>query len=443
MKKITLVAFLLTATLGFSQNLVTNGDFEGGSTGWSGNAVNVVNEGGNNYNSASVAVAGNPWDVNISYVLPLGPVGTAYKLTFYAFSDTNRTLIAGIGLNEGPWTSEVQTVTLSTTPQTYEMTLISNFASTNSRVIFDMGAAVGFVGIDNVTLEVVTTTCNNGVQDGDETGIDCGGSICPACIISPTTAAPTPPNRPVADVVSIYSDAYADIAVDNFDAGWCGGTASTEVQIAGNNTLRKNPGIVCHGIEFPNNRQDLTSFTHIHFDFYITDTDLVGDVFNVKLVNFNGGSAESSALEVNINGGTTPALVANQWVSVDLPITALGGSIGGSLARNDVAQFGITTANVTSVWYDNIYLHKNTLSAISFESAKIKMYPNPATTEFTIEAQDIVENVTVYNMLGQEVFAKVTNNQQITIDVSSFNAGVYIVKATINGTVSSSRIIKK
>lgn len=26
-----------------------------------------------------------------------------------------------------------------------------------------------------------TTTCNNGVQDGDETGIDCGGVICPAC----------------------------------------------------------------------------------------------------------------------------------------------------------------------------------------------------------------------------------------------------------------------
>lgn len=443
MKKITLLISLLSISFGFGQNLITNGDFESGTAGWSGNALNVVTEGDNSYNAANVAAAGNPWDVNISYVYPMTTMGTAYKLTFVAFSDTNRPIIAGIGLNEGPFTSNVETVNLTTTPQTFELTLISNFANANSRIIFDMGAAIGFVGIDDVMLEIVTTTCNNGVQDGDETGVDCGGSICPPCIVQPTTAAPTPPNRPAADVVSIFSDAYTNIGFDNFDAGWCGGAATTLVTIEGNNTLQKNPGVVCHGIDFQTNRQNLTEFTHIHFDFYITDTDLTGDVFNVKLVNFNGGNAESSALEVNINGGTTPQLVANQWVSVDVPITALGGVVAGSLARNDVAQIGITTAMVDNVWYDNIYLHKNTLSVSSFETAKIKMYPNPATTNFTIEAQDLVSNISVYNLLGQEVIKNNPNNNQATIDISSLQVGVYVVKATVNGAVSTSRIIKQ
>lgn len=174
----------------------------------------------------------------------------------------------------------------------------------------------------------------------------------------PTAAAPTPPVRDATDVVSIYSDAYTDISVDNFDAGWCGGPAFTEVTIEGNNTLKKNGVIECHGIDFSSNRQDLSEFTHIHFDIYTDDADLVGDVFNVKLVDFAGGNSEASSLQININTGTTPAIVANTWVSVDVDITSLGGVVAGSLTRSDVAQFGITTTNLTNVWYDNVYLYK-------------------------------------------------------------------------------------
>jgi hypothetical protein len=45
-----------------------------------------------------------------------------------------------------------------------------------------MGTDAGDVNIDNVVLSsaAVVSTCNNGVLDGDETGIDCGGS-CSAC----------------------------------------------------------------------------------------------------------------------------------------------------------------------------------------------------------------------------------------------------------------------
>jgi len=177
-------------------------------------------------------------------------------------------------------------------------------------------------------------------------------------VTGPSTSAPTPPAKDAANVVSIYSDAYANITTDNFDAGWCGGAAATELTIVGNNTLKKNTGVDCHGIDFSTNRQDLSSFTHIHFDFYTNDTDLTGDVFNVKLVDFAGGNGEVSALEVNINTGTTPAIVAGSWVSVDLDITSLGGVVSNNITRSDVAQIGITTANLTNVWYDNIYLYK-------------------------------------------------------------------------------------
>jgi endoglucanase len=446
MKKITLLLSFMLSTLAFSQ-IVTNGDFQTGTAApWYNNAANVVDLGGMNYvNQANITGVGNPFDVNLSQIVSLTS-GLTYELKFDAFTDSatgSRTMIVGLGQSDAPYAALISTATLTATTQTFTYQYTINYGdAVTDRVIFDMGAALGFVFIDNVSVTQVVNTCSNGVQDGTETGVDCGGT-CPPCVVSPTVAAPTPPARPAADVKSIFSDAYTPIAFDNFDAGWCGGAATTLVQIAGNNTLRKNPGVVCQGIDFQSNRLNLTDFTHIHFDFYITDTDLTGDVFNVKLVNFNGTNSETSALEVNINGGTTPQLVANQWVSVDVPITTLGGVITNSLARNDVAQIGITTAMVDSVWYDNIYLHKNTLATSSFKNSDIKMYPNPANSTISINSKEVIEKVAIYNLLGQEVISKTPNSQSVSVDISNLQIGVYVVKATINGIEATSRIIKE
>jgi hypothetical protein len=45
--------------------------------------------------------------------------------------------------------------------------------------------------------------------------------------------------------------------------------------------------------------------------------------------------------------------------------------------------------------------------------------------------------------LGQEVISKSPNAELVTLDVSSLQVGVYIVKSSINGNVSSSRFIKE
>lgn len=148
----------VTATQAFGAavvNLITNGDFSNGVTGWSGNAANVVTENGSSYNFADVTAVGNPWDVNLSYVLNIPTSGVNYKLTFKASSNRTRALKAGIGLNVDPYTNAVQDLTLTTTPQTFVLNLTSNFANANSRIIFDMGHDTGHVVIDDVVLEIV------------------------------------------------------------------------------------------------------------------------------------------------------------------------------------------------------------------------------------------------------------------------------------------------
>ena len=140
----------------FDSGLLQNGAFSivNGQPGaaWSGNAFNVINEGGTNFNFANVTVVANPWDVNLSQVLPL-VLGKNYILTFDVSSDRARTMIAGIGLSVDPFTNDTKSVNLTTAKQTITLNVsAAGFGGANSRVIFDMGAALGTVVIDNVKL---------------------------------------------------------------------------------------------------------------------------------------------------------------------------------------------------------------------------------------------------------------------------------------------------
>ncbi|MGK0271475.1 MAG: beta-glucanase (GH16 family) [Cocleimonas sp.] len=140
----------------FDDGLLTDGDFESGVGAWGGNAANVSDEllgvDGTKANFANVEVAGNPWDVNLSQVVEIVQNKT-YTLTFKAKSDGTRQIIAGIGLDEEPYINTVEIVDLTTEWKTYELSLSSaSFGSSNSRVLFDMGADIGQVIIDEVSL---------------------------------------------------------------------------------------------------------------------------------------------------------------------------------------------------------------------------------------------------------------------------------------------------
>jgi endoglucanase len=109
----------------------------------------------------------------------------------------------------------------------------------------------------------------------------------------------------------------------------------------------------------------------------------------------------------------------------------------------DIAQF-VITSDLDIVYYDNLYLHKNTvLSTNDFEALNVKLYPIPAKDLLNIEAPSIVERVAIYNILGQEVLNEVANNELVSVNVSSLIPGIYIVKATIEGKVSSTKFIKE
>ncbi|MCF1196440.1 T9SS type A sorting domain-containing protein [Mangrovimonas futianensis] len=92
----------------------------------------------------------------------------------------------------------------------------------------------------------------------------------------------------------------------------------------------------------------------------------------------------------------------------------------------------------------SISAYNETLSTQDFDTQELFSYfPNPVENSLTIKAQQSIELVEVYNMLGQMVANETPNNLEGTIDMSALAAGSYFVKVTIGNSSETIRIVKK
>jgi hypothetical protein len=251
----------------------------------------------------------------------------------------------------------------------------------------------------------------------------------------PTVAAPTPPARNPVDVISLFSNAYNNIAVDEWSTSWDSADIF-DLLVAGNATKRINFTNFL-GVDFVSSRFNASTMTRFHIDYWIpAGTDLTGKVFNPKWSHHGGGANEVSAFTL-----THLPSVAGSWQSIDVAITAFDNS---PQTRTDLKQFLITSNLGNNIYIDNLYLYREaTASATTFDALSVKMYPNPATNLVTIEALAPIQNVSLFNILGQEVLTKSATTNSLTLDISSLQAGVYVAKTNIDGQVATSRIVKQ
>jgi hypothetical protein len=106
--------------------------------------------------SVNVTEVGEPHDVNLSQKLELVD-GTTYTLTFDAWSDRDRVILAGIGLSDDPWNNTSESVAITPTRSTYTLTLTATDFGEDGvlcRVLFDSGDTLGEVNIDSVVLKI-------------------------------------------------------------------------------------------------------------------------------------------------------------------------------------------------------------------------------------------------------------------------------------------------
>jgi len=117
---------------------------------------------------------------------------------------------------------------------------------------------------------------------------------------------------------------------------------------------------------------------------------------------------------------------------------SLTGLTAGEIVYIRVWEFGSDETEPFS-----ISAYSPTLSVSGKSLNSFEYFPNPASHKLILKAQQNIQNVSVFNMLGQEVLHTKMNVQSGELDMSSLQSGPYFVKVSINDTIETIRIIKK
>ncbi len=88
---------------------------------------------------------------------------------------------------------------------------------------------------------------------------------------------------------------------------------------------------------------------------------------------------------------------------------------------------------------------ENILSVDDFSVTKFTVYPNPSTTIFTIELNNLNADSTleVYDIFGRSIKTKKITNQKTNVDLQGFSEGVYFFKITSDNGISVKKVIYK
>ena len=152
-----------------------------------------------------------------------------------------------------------------------------------------------------------------------------------------------------------------------------------------------------------------------------------GNPIDLYLVDFNFiNDNESRIFEF------TPTESGNFETQIHLG-TSLDGSIPDCYLNQDAYSIPV---------YITVVPQPCSLGVSGVDISGLQYYPNPVNSILTIEAQEVITDVTIYTVLGQMLETKAINSSSATLDLSAFAKGPYFLKIHANDKVRNIKIIK-
>ena len=174
--------------------------------------------------------------------------------------------------------------------------------------------------------------------------------------------------------------------------------------------------------------------------------------------NLNWFTGMGQNVDLTIDVGDT---VTWTWTSPNHTVENVPGSSVETFNSGFLGPIGSTFSYTFTVVGDNDYfcgVHgafsmsgtitvQNNLSTEDFEvGSNFNFYPNPGNSilSLTFKNQVIDGTIEVYDMTGKRVlFQSLNLSKLFSINISNLESGLYLVKASSNGTSETKRFIKK
>ncbi len=159
------------------------------------------------------------------------------------------------------------------------------------------------------------------------------------------------------NIISIFSDVFANVAVDNFNGFYLGDgqtTAGGVVVENGNNivdyTALNFVAIEFYGRDGSNVQPiDATEMINMHIDIRVNETISPTDALTIEVFN-NFATSNQIAGNYTVSGSD---LQSNTWVEFDIPLS----SFIGLSSRDALGAIIFSSANINNVSFDNIYFY--------------------------------------------------------------------------------------
>lgn len=106
----------------------------------------------------------------------------------------------------------------------------------------------------------------------------------------------------------------------------------------------------------------------------------------------------------------------------------------------DIAGYGIFAGFGQAI---DFTLDIQTLSTSQFDKNALTVYPIPTRDFINIKYKNTIDEATVYNHLGQEVYFQKFDSSDLQLNLSNLKSGIYFVKLSLNETQHNFKIVKE
>jgi hypothetical protein len=106
--------------------------------------------------------------------------------------------------------------------------------------------------------------------------------------------------------------------------------------------------------------------------------------------------------------------------------------------------FDVTTSNTTATGTIVVSIMANTALSVNCEAYQnFNYYPNPAQDRVFFESVEPIDQLTVYNMLGQRVMDVAPHSFSPELNIAQLKKGAYFIRVSQEGSTNTIRILKQ
>jgi len=171
------------------------------------------------------------------------------------------------------------------------------------------------------------------------------------------------------------------------------------------------------------------TFTNDQYSVYVTTSNVIADI-----------------------DAATP--ITTRLVGDDAPSDQADGSASAATLSFDISAFDgqmvyltfrhYNSVDVNSVLIDDVLVEATLLSNDEFDINAFKHFYNPDNDILRLEsANSPIDNIQIFNVLGQEIMNRQLSSATELINMSTFVNGIYLAKVSVNGNSKTIKILKQ